>query len=69
MADFNQFIQDNAEQILQYQKDRLHERFDGKMPIETLVANILSETDDVTFDVLKAYHEWLLNNFDIKPKN
>lgn len=67
--DFNNFLSARSAGIMDNQSKRIEEKFKEPLSIENLTAEIFAECHISTMEYLKAYNEWLLENFDIKPKN
>lgn len=67
--DFNKFLSARSAGIMEEQTKRIKENFDSSLPIEDYTAEIIAECHVCTVEYLKAYHNWLTENFDIKPKS
>ena len=68
-TDFNIFLSALSAGIMENQSNRIKGRFNGSFSTENLVAEIIAECHVCTVEYIKAYNEWLLENFDIKPKS
>lgn len=67
-TDFNKFLSARSAGIMEKQSKRIEENFTGSLPIENYTAEIIAECHVCIMEYMKAYHEWLIENYDIKPK-
>lgn len=67
--DLNNFLSARSAGIMDNQSKRIEEKFKEPLSIENFTAEIFAECHVCIMEYLKAYNEWLIENFDIKPKN
>lgn len=67
--EFKDFFNSCSQDIANKQSERILKNFDGKISIQDLTAEIISEINISILDYFEAYHNWLLDNFEISPKS
>lgn len=68
-CNFKDFEDYYLNKVLPNQKDVIESSFNGKLSPEDLLGNTLGTSIGSSLAILSHYHNWLLKNYNIKPKN